>query len=331
MISVSEVLKEVEENKYCPIYLLSGKEKFSHDQVIQTFSKKLFSDPSSRSLNRIMLHGSENSLSDVVNASLSYPMLSNYKLVVVKELSRIKVSDTDSFLRYLEKPTTTTILLLSTEEMGNTKLFVELKKKAVLIDCKPLPDYKIPSLINERLNLKKMKMSSQAVTMLAEYTGNSLLTIEHELQKVNEFKSDDSEINVDDIIAVTGMSKEYNVFTLQNALINKNLKTSFLIAKKLMEKGENINLIISVLFNYFRKALTVLKLKSGGKDLLSIYRELKINSYQQRDISATIKIFNLQKLENVINLFHLIDKKVKSTAFTDWAILQNLCYSICRH
>jgi DNA polymerase-3 subunit delta len=330
MTSVSEVLKSVKGEKFSPVYMLTGKEKFFHDQVIQAFSQALFKDPSSRSLNRIMLHGSENSLSEVVNASLSYPMLSNHKLVVVKEFSRIKIADADSFFRYLEKPTSTSIVLLSTEEMGKTKLFTELRKKAILVDCKPVPDYKIPALIKERLNLKKMEMSAQAVTMLAEYTGNNLLNIEQELQKIKEYKSDDSEISVDDIINVTGMSKEYNVFTLQNALISKNLKRSFVIGKKLIEKGENINLIISILFSYFKKALLVAKLKSSGKDFGAISRELKINEYQQRDLSSTLKVFNSQKLAKVINTLHFLDRKVKSTANTDWAILQYLCYNICR-
>lgn len=330
MISVIEAIKQLKSEKLSPVYLLTGKEKFFHDQVINTFSKELFSDPSSRSLNRIMLHGSENSLSEVVNASLSYPMLSNYKLVVVKEFSRIKVADIDSFFRYLEKPTNTTILLLLTEEMGKTKLFTELRKVAVLVDCKPVPDYKIPAFIKERISLRKMTMSAQAVTMLAEYTGNSLLTIEHELQKVNEYKSDGSEITADDVIAVTGMSKEYNIFTLQNALIGKNLKQSFIIGKKLNEKGENINLIISILFNYFKKAMIVAKLRISGKGFSTISRELKINEYQQRDISSTLKIFNVQKLEEVINTLQLLDKKIKTSAITDWAILQSLCYTICR-
>ncbi|KAA3609799.1 MAG: DNA polymerase III subunit delta [Calditrichaeota bacterium] len=330
MASVSDIIKSIGEEKFAPVYLLSGKEKFFHDQIINALTSKLFADSSSRSLNRIMLHGSENSLSDVVNASLSYPMLSNNKLVVVKELSRIKVSDTSTFLNYLENPTVTTVLLLSTEEMGKTKLFIELKKKAVFVDCKPVPDYKIPAIIKERLGLKKKQMSSRAVTMLAEYTGNSLLNIEHELEKVKEYKSDGSEIGEDDIIAVTGMSKDYNVFTLQKMLSEKNLERSFVIGKKLIEKGENINLLISVLFNYFRKALLVAKGKSSGQDFGAISRELKINEYQQRDISATLKYFSPIALENVVSELHVIDKKAKSTASTDWALVQSLCFTICR-
>ena len=95
--------------------------------------------------------------------------------------------------------------------------------------------------------------------MLAEYTGNNLLNIDHELEKIKDFKSDDTEVTKDDVLSVTGMSKEYNVFTFQKALSEKNIKRSFLIAKNLMDSGENINLIISIIFSFFKKSIDCFK------------------------------------------------------------------------
>ena len=80
MNSVSHILKSFKDKNFEPVYLLLGKEKFFHDQVIQTLSSILFTDPSSRGLNRILLNGSENSLAEVVGASLSYPMMSTFLL-----------------------------------------------------------------------------------------------------------------------------------------------------------------------------------------------------------------------------------------------------------
>ena len=125
MISVAEVLKSINQKAFEPVYTLIGMEKFFHDQIIQAFSTSLFSDASSRGLNRILLHGMENSLADVVSASLSYPMMSQYKLVVVKDFNRIKTSDADSFVRYIENPQKSNILVLSCEAASNNKIFRE--------------------------------------------------------------------------------------------------------------------------------------------------------------------------------------------------------------
>lgn len=323
MNSISQVLKLFEEKKFKPVYLLLGKEKFFHDQIIQSLSDDLFSDASSRGLNRILLHGIENSLAEIVSASLSYPMMSQFKLVIVKDFNKIKMADSDSFLRYLEYPQKSTILVISSEESANNKIFNALKDHSVLVDCKPIPEYKTAHWIKERVMQKGLQMSSGALSMFAEYTGNSLLTIEHEISKIIEYKSNNSEITKDEVIAVTGMSKEYNVFSFQKALGDKDLNRCFKIGKKLIDSGENVNLILVIMFNYFKKVLIVYK-SANNLD------HLKINDFQRKQIMVTAKNFNQKKIENILNLLNELDRNVKNSIQSDWAVIQTLCYNICR-
>jgi DNA polymerase-3 subunit delta len=329
MKSVSEVVKSIETQNYALFYLLAGKEKFFHDQIINLLSGELFKDPSSRSLNRIVLHGSENSLPQVVNAAVSFPMLSKYKLVIVKEFTKIKMSDAESFERYLDNPQKATILVLSAEDASNTKLFNKVKSTATIVDCKPIQEYKISAWLKQRSDEKQINLTAQAAQMLAEYTGNNLLNIDHELNKIKDFKTDKTEITADDILSVTGMSKEYNVFTLQKALSEKNIKKSFLIAKNLMDSGENINLIISIIFSFFKKVLIVSKLKSANKNQAEISGLMKLSDFQMRDIQNTLNKFNQPDVEKILKLFYSMDKKIKTSAITDWAVLQSMCYNIC--
>lgn len=323
MISVAEVLKSIKQKNFVPVYTMIGMEKFFHDQIIQSFSKNLFSDSSSRGLNRILLHGMENSLADVVNASLSYPMMSQYKLVIVKDFNKIKTSDADSFIRYIANPQKSNILLLSCESAANNKIFSTLRNRSTQVDCKPIPEYKTVQWLKERINIKGLQITPSALTMLAEYTGNNLLTIDHEINKIIEYKSDNSEIEENDIVAVTGMSKEFNVFTLQKALSNKDLKLSYKISKNLMGSGESVNLILAVIFNYFKKVLLLSKsLKNAS--------QLKVSDFQLKEIKQTQKNFDYSSLEKTVNLLNSLDRAVKNSTQSEWSVMQSLCYNICR-
>jgi DNA polymerase III subunit delta len=330
MKTVSEIIKTLQSKNYSPIYFLVGKEKFFHDQIINLLSNDLFTDPSSRSLNRIVLHGTENSLPQIVNAAVSYPMLSNYKLIIVKEFTKIKTSEAESFERYLDNPQTATILVLSADDPGKTKLFNKVKSVATVVDCKPILEYKVSAWIKQRSDEKKLNLVAPAALMLAEYTGNSLLGIDHELDKIKDFKADNSEITTDDIISITGMSKEYNVFTFQKALSEKDIKRSFLIAKNLMDSGENINLIISIVFSFFKKALIMSRLKTSNKKVTEISSLMKLNDFQMRDIQNTLNKFSQPNIEKILKLLNSVDKTVKTSAQTDWSVLQSMCYNICR-
>jgi len=323
MITVSEALKSFKDKNFNPIYLLMGKEKFFHDQIIQTLSGSLFTDSSSRGLNRIILHGTENSLADVVGASLSYPMMSEYKLVIVKDFSKIKTADSDPFIRYLDNPQKSNILILSCESAANNKIFNAAKTKSTVIDCKPIPEYKTTQWLKERIAGRGLKISPSALSMLAEYTGNNLLTINHEINKIIEYKSDNTEITDEDIVAVTGMSKEYNVFAFQKALGSKNLNLGFKIGKKLMDSGENINLILAIIFSFFKKVWIVSKSVNNSAGL-------KLSDYQLREIKTVQKNFDLNSLEKILNLLNTLDRSLKNSTQSDLSVLHSLCYNICR-
>ncbi|MCB0282826.1 MAG: DNA polymerase III subunit delta [Calditrichae bacterium] len=329
-MTTEDVLQLIEKREFKPVYLLVGKEKYFHDQIINNLSHSLFSDASSRSLNRIVLYGSENNLAEVVNASLSYPMLSEYKLVVVREFSKIKMADSETFSKYLENPQKSNILVLSAEELGKSTFFKEVREKAAFVDCKPIPEYKIVSWIKGYAQRQNIQISMEAISMLAEYAGSNLLTIQHELEKVAEFKGDSSEISGDEIIAVTGMSKEYNIFTLQKALAEKNIKRSFLIAKNIMDTGENINLIVSIIYSFFKKALIAAKLRASGTSQSQILKEMRLSDFQFKEVSSSLNNFNVSGLENCIKLLQTADKSIKSSGQDDWITMQSLCYNICR-
>ncbi len=324
MKAVSEILKSFQKKEFKALYLLLGKEKYFHDLLLDELSSVLFNDPSSRSLNRIILHGTENSLSEVVNAALSFPMLSEYKIIIVKDFNKIKTSDSGPFLKYLESPQKSSILVLSCQETGKNKIFSKTKEMSIAVDCKPIAEYKVESWLKERLIARGLKSTPTAVAMLSEYTGNNLLTIEQELNKITEYKSDNTEISEDDIIAVTGMSKEYNVFAFQKALGDKNYKKSYIIGKNLIDAGENLNLIVSIIFSFFKKALLY---TNNPVDMGS----LRISDFQKREISATMKKFDLQGLKKVIQILGKMDQNIKSSAIPDLAIIQTICYNICKN
>jgi len=328
MNSVNQVLSKISKGEYSPVYLLIGKERFFHDQIIKLLTTELFSDPSSRSLNRIIIDSAEKGLPDIVGASQSYPMLSKYKLVIVKEFNKVKNSEIETFYHYLANPQKATILLLMADELPQINLFKKTREKANVVDCKPIPEYKVQQWIRERLQQKKRAITAEAISLLADYTGNNLLGVDLELKKLIEYKNDDSEINHNDLIAASGMSKDYNVFALQKALIERNKSQSLKIAKNLIESGENVNLVISIIFSFFKKTLVFEGLNSISKG--SKTYSTSFSDYQLRELEKTAKNFSRKKIEEILTLLHNLDSYAKRSLSSDWAIIQSLCYNICR-
>lgn len=329
-ISLDEALKKLESGKYDPVYFLIGKEKFFHDLFIQLIIKKLFPDKSSRDLNLIILYGSENTLSEMISTALSYPMLSKNKLVLARDFDKMKLSDADALSKYLHRPQKSTCLVLSAEESGRSKIFNELTDKALTIECKPIPEYKIGDWIVQRCKQRGFSIEGQAIQFLISQVGASLLSIEQELDKISNFKTTATTITIEDLEQTTGISRDESVFALQKALAHRKLEHSLRIAQRLLEAGHDSNEINAILFAHFRKALIASSLKQRGQNPKQIAESMKLPDFQLRDITETLSFFNYQQIKLIISLLHQMDIEAKTSTKSDKAGLQMLCYKICR-
>ena len=97
-----------------------------------------------------------------------------------------------------------------------------------------------------------------------------------------------------------------------------------MIGKNLIDAGENLNLVVSIIFSFFKKAL--LFARNPAKTA-----SLKISDFQKKEISSALKKFDLPSLEKIIQLLSNLDLSIKSSATSELAIMHNICYNICRN
>ena len=138
-LAFNQALKNIEQGQFGLLYYLAGPEKYFHDRFIERLIAKVFADKGSRSLNLSLLYGSENTQQQLMAAVEGFPMLSDYKLVIVRDFEQMKISDADTFISYLNHPQKTTILVLGASKSASGKAFSELNRLAQVIECKAIP------------------------------------------------------------------------------------------------------------------------------------------------------------------------------------------------
>lgn len=328
--NIYQVIQKINSGQIDPLYYLSGAEKFFHDQIIETLDNAIFTDKGSRDLNLTILYGTENTLGELLSAVLSYPMLANFKLVIVRDFDKMKISDPDSINKYLNNLQKTTCLVLSVEEKGRSKICNAIEQVAHNVDCRPIPDYKVTTWFTSYCRQQKINIEPQAINFLINQVGSNLLTLNLELKKARDFKNDDSVITIEDLEQTTGISKEFSVFALQNALSNRQLSNAIKICNNLLDAGQNINLIISILYAFFRKILIASSLKQKGTIREQIAIQMGLTEFQFKDIYSAISKFNQNQINKIIHLLHEIDVTAKTSAIEEKQGLQMLCYKICR-
>jgi DNA polymerase-3 subunit delta len=319
-MTADDILKDLKNRKYKPLYLLHGDEPYFIDQVSNFVEDQLLSE-AERGFNQTVLYGKDTEIMTVLNAAKRYPMMAEYQVVLVKEAQDMKWGRDDDdkktinpLLSYLENPLPSTILVFC-YKYGKfdkrKKTYKAIEKNGVVFESGTLYDNKIPSWVEGFVAGKGYKIDQQASAMMAEYLGNDLSKIANELEKLMLNVSAGQTITMQHVQDNIGISKEYNVFELQSALSRKDpFKVNQIINYfEANPKANPIALVLGNLNNFFSKVLLYHYAKD--KSPQSLARELGVNPYFIKDYELAARSYNYGKSMQIISLLREYDLKSK--------------------
>jgi DNA polymerase III subunit delta len=282
-MTLEKILAGLKKQEYKPVYWLEGEEEFFIDQVIEFAEKNILSD-SEASFNLTIFYGRDTSWPDLFNACTKYPMFSDKQVVILKEAQAMK--DVERLENYVEKPLSSTLLFVAYKGKkldGRTKLAKLLKDKAVLLSSKKLYDNELPEWTNELIKMKGYTINNRALSLLIDHIGNDLNRLNNEVNKLILNLDSRKNITEDDVETFVGISKEFNVFELQQAIANKDLYKAVRIIQYFESnpKAAPIQLIFPSLYNYFSKVQMIYSVPS--RDEKTVAAAIGVNAYFVRD------------------------------------------------
>jgi DNA polymerase-3 subunit delta len=319
-MNATELLKDLKNRKYKPVYLLHGEEPFYIDAVSDFVEDKILSD-AEKGFNQTVFYGKDTDVMTVLNASKRYPMMADYQVVLVKEAQDMKWGNEDSdkkginpLLSYLENPLPSTILVFC-YKYGKfdkrKKTYKAIEKNGVIVESTPLYDSKVPGWIEDFVAENGYKISQQATFMLAEYLGNDLSKIANELEKLMLNITQGQEISLKLVQDNIGISREYNVFELQTALSKKDVYKANQIINyfEANPRSNPIVLVLGNLNNFFSKVLLYHYAKDKSPQNLA--RELGVNPFFIKDYEQAARSYNYGKTMQIISYLRECDVKSK--------------------
>lgn len=319
-MTAHEILADLRNRKYKPLYLLHGEEPYFIDMVSNYIEHSLLSE-AEKGFNQTVVYGKDTDIMTVLNAAKRYPMMADYQVVLVKEAQDMKWGKEDGdgktidpLLSYLEKPLPSTILVFCYKYAKfdkRKKTYKAIDKNGLVFESVSLADYKVAAWIEAFVKEKKYRIGAQAAALLGEYLGNDLSKIANEMEKLMLNVSAGQEITSKEIQDNIGISKEYNVFELQTALARRDVvKVNRIINYfDANQKANPLVLVFGNLYSYFSKVLRYHY--APDKSPNSIARELGISPYFVRDYEQAARTFNYGKTMQVIGLLREYDVKIK--------------------
>lgn len=311
MLTFEQIMADLKNKIYKPIYFLMGAESYYIDQITDYISNNVLAE-AEKAFNQTVVYGRDVDVSDIDGLARRYPMMASHQVIIVKEAQAVK--NLDKLVYYAEKPLNSTILVINFKYKNlakNKKLYKAINKTGIIFESKKLYDNQIPAWINKYLNNKLFTIDPVASALLNEYLGTDLSKITNELDKLAISLPPNSKITTKDIEENIGISKDYNNFELQSALAKKDvLKANRIVNHFGQNQKENpIVLTINSLYQYFRKILIYHFLKD--KSNRSVAASLGVNPYFVKDYQTAARRYNPKKVVQVISFLREYDLKSK--------------------
>ena len=315
-ITFESIMRDLEQKKYAPAYILMGEESYFIDRITDFIATNVL-DESERDFNQDIVYGLETTPNQVILMARGYPMMAEHRVVIVKEAQ--SMPNLGSMKAYFEgkmQPTTILVICHKNDKIkGKSDLLKAAERSgAVVFESKKLYDSKLKPFIQNYIKTKKATIDAKSVDMLADSIGSDLNRLLSEIDKLLSLLPDDNKRITPELVEKhIGLSKDFNRYELRNAVINRDILKANQIVKYFDKnpKTGSIYSILPDLYGFFSNLMVAhyAPRKNTQKDIAQ-FLELE-REWSARDYMMGMKNFSALKTMQIIQKLHEMAAKSK--------------------
>jgi len=285
---------------------------------------------------------SENfSLEKFANEVKSLPFLGDKRVIILENvLSSTKKDERKKITEIALKPTDQSVIiffenkdLLPYKAKDRVK---DIEDFIAKLDPKNIFHYDILDIarlnrwIGEKLKSKGFTIEPKALNGLVALVGNNTRQIDNEIKKLTSYKHKEKKINSEDVIKLVRANVDTNIFSLTDALAKKDIKTAQQILKNIIDSGEEIYGILSMIAFQFRNLILVKIAESERIPQQKLLADTRMNPYVHKKTSQQVRNFSLEKLKSIYHLIFETDLAIKTGEKEPELALDLLVVKICK-
>ncbi len=326
-----QIIKQIESKQFEKIYFLHGEEAYYIDAITDAILKHALEDHE-RDFNQSIHYGKDTETLALISEAKGYPMMAERRVVVLKEAQDFK--GMEDLLSYFEAPSNETVFVINYKYKtydSRKKAMKAAAKNGLVFKSDKVPEYRLTDWISSFVKTKGFGITPKAAMLLAEFLGNDLSKIINELDKLAILVEAGTTINEIHIEENIGISNDYNVFELVNALSVRDIPKALTIVDYFAHnpKATSIIVVISNLFNHHSRLMKIHFLENKSKD--AVASALRVPTFVANQMMASAKIYNPKKLAANIAILHEYDLKSKginNSSFSEGELMKEMIYRL---
>lgn len=312
-----ELKKNLKEGKLESLYLFFGDESYLKE-LYEKQIKELVPDGGFEDFNHIKFEGPDTALSEYDDAWESFPMMTDKKLIIIKDSQifnrpneEVKSFWQEKFKRVSDD---TVVIFDETKIDKRSVTYKALIKNGVAVEFNYLSDADLVTWVNKQALNAKRKMSKETAYYFISVCDKGINNLQNEFNKLIDYC--DNEITKTDVDKVVSKSLEVQIFDLTDAIMRHDANTAMEIVSGIRTSSESALGILYLINTTVEKMLKA-KLMSG-ENISYIASKLGVAPFIAGKYVDGAKGFSEKLLIRMVMRIPEIDYEIKQGKLEMW-------------
>jgi len=310
------------------VFLFIGNDKYLKEEALRDLRSSFpggFPDQS----DQITFHGGELDAEEVFSQLGTMPLLSDKRLIIIKDIEKAPDNFRASLIDYIKKPSKHAYLVLDAQNDSVLKDYDEVVKHMGVRRLGLLAGEPLTSWMKSYTGSSGKTISRDAAVLLKELEGNDLSYISRELDKLISFTGSRGDITADDVESVIGKSLVISAFDITDAIGRRDASAAVGICSSLIGSGRKEYEIVGILSWYLKRMLKAKILKRSGGSDYAIASQLRISGKFQDGFFRQLAGFSLDKIKSSMELLLRADLSMKRSKIDPVTVLEFTLIELC--
>ncbi len=299
-----------------PIYFLFGPETYLRDEGARSLADQAMSGTLLHEFNDSTFNLTSDDARDAIAAAEQLPMMSQRRVVRIKNLGKLKEADEEVLLNYVNRPVDTSVVIFITEEIDKRKKLAKVLMAGAAFEFQPLKLNELQAWIRFYLKDLTAEIEPQALQRILETVISDLHTLANELNKLAAAALPSGRITTELVDSLVGRSREHMNWELSDHIVSRNRRGALKTLKDLLDDGVEPLLLIGLIAGTYRRMALAKALLSQGASPATIFSEVRMPPFKQRDYLAMLNRVDSERLARTIRRVAETDLAIKTSKAT---------------
>lgn len=296
-----------------PLYLLVGCETYLRDTAARDLSDAALVGTLLREFNESSFSLLTDSAMSAIAAAEQMPMMSERRVVRVKDFAKLRETDEEIMIRYLERPADSTVMIFVADDLDKRKKLTKaLLGNCAVVEFPAVKDAEAKAWARKRLKELKTADDDRVLTEIVRLVGTNLQTLASELDKLAAAALETGQITMELVDKLIDRSRELSNFDLGDQLVAGDRRRALESLHRLLDDDVAPVLLLGLIAsNYHRLALAKELLKRGARD--EVYRLVYGPPAKRDAFMNTLQRSESTKIARGIQLIAAADLAIKTS------------------